>query len=69
MSQSPEIVADLDLVVGVLDEALAVIHDYDPHRNPARCMRQLRRLLDTPNLRTAMRRLRENVRSHEAATT
>jgi hypothetical protein len=48
---------DLELVVQALQEAFAVIDDHDPDRNPARCMRQLRRLLDNISLRTATRRL------------
>jgi hypothetical protein len=48
---------DLELVLHVLQEAFAVIDDHDPDRNPARCMRQLRRLLDNTNVRAAMRRL------------
>jgi hypothetical protein len=48
---------DLELVVLALEEALRVIDDYDPDRNPARCMRQLRRLFDNPKLRAAVRRL------------
>jgi hypothetical protein len=48
---------DLELVVRALQEAFAVIDDHDPDRNPARCMRQLRRLLDNISLRTAARRL------------
>jgi hypothetical protein len=48
---------DLDLVVRALQEAISVIDDHDPDRNPARCMRQLRRLFDNISLRAAMRRL------------
>jgi tRNA C32,U32 (ribose-2'-O)-methylase TrmJ len=48
---------DLELVVSALQEALSVIDDHDPDRNPARCMRQLRRLFDNVSLRAAMRRL------------
>lgn len=48
---------DLELVVHVLQEAFAVIDDHDPDRNPARCMRQLRRLFDNVNVRAAIRRL------------
>jgi tRNA C32,U32 (ribose-2'-O)-methylase TrmJ len=48
---------DLELIVRVLEEALTVIDDYDPDRNPARCMRQLRRLLDNAGLRAAIMRL------------
>lgn len=48
---------DLELVVRALQEAISVIDDHDPDRNPARCMRQLRRLFDNNNLRAAMRRL------------
>ena len=58
MSDGPEPSKDLKLVVQVLQEALTVIDDNDPERNPVRCMRQLRRLFDNSNLRGAIRRLR-----------
>jgi len=48
---------DQELVVRVLLEAFSVIDDHDPDRNPARCMRQLRRLLDNIGVRAAARRL------------
>jgi hypothetical protein len=48
---------DLGLVLSALQEALIVIDAHDPDRNPARCMRQLRRLLSNPNLRAALCRL------------
>jgi hypothetical protein len=48
---------DLEVVVLALEQALSVIDDFDPDRNPARCMRQLRRLFDNPKLRAAVRRL------------
>ena len=48
---------DLELIVHALQEALTVIDDYDPDRNPARCMRQLRRLLDNAGVRAAIMRL------------
>ena len=48
---------DLELVVHALQEAVSVIDDHDPDRNPARCMRQLRRLFDNVSLRAAIRRL------------
>jgi len=48
---------DLELVVQALLEAFSVIDDHDPDRNPARCMRQLRRLLENISLRAAARRL------------
>jgi len=48
---------DLELVVQALQEAISVIDDHDPDRNPARCMRQLRRLFDNISLRAAIRRL------------
>ena len=48
---------DLELIVHVLQEAFTVIDDHDPDRNPARCMRQLRRLFDNINVRAAIRRL------------
>lgn len=48
---------DLELIVQALLEAFSVIDDHDPDRNPARCMRQLRRLFDNVSLRAAARRL------------
>ena len=48
---------DLELVVHALQEAFGIVDDHDPDRNPARCMRQLRRLLDSLSLRAATRRL------------
>jgi tRNA C32,U32 (ribose-2'-O)-methylase TrmJ len=48
---------DLETVVNALQEAISVIDDHDPDRNPARCMRQLRRLFDNISLRAAIRRL------------
>ena len=48
---------DLELVVQALLEAFSVMDDHDPDRNPARCMRQLRRLFDNASLRAAARRL------------
>jgi hypothetical protein len=48
---------DQELVVRALQEAISVIDDHDPDRNPARCMRQLRRLFDNISLRAAIRRL------------
>lgn len=48
---------DLELVLYALQEAMAVIDQHDPDRNPARCMRQLRRLFNNPNLRAAVGRL------------
>ena len=47
---------DLELMVHALQEAVTVIDDCDPDRNPARCMRQLRRLLDNTDLRVAIAR-------------
>jgi hypothetical protein len=55
--RSPEPPKDLEVLVHVLREALTVIDDYDPDRNPSRCMRQIRRLLDKPALRVAVTRL------------
>jgi hypothetical protein len=43
--------------VQALQDAFAIIDDHDPDRNPARCMRQLRRLFDNISLRAAARRL------------
>ena len=57
MSDDPEPSQDLAVVVQVLHEALEVIDDHDPDRNPARCMRQLRRLLNNSHLRSAVKRL------------
>lgn len=54
---APDPTADLEVLVNVLREALTVIDDHDPHRNPNRCMRQIRRLLDKPALRVAVTRL------------
>jgi hypothetical protein len=48
---------DLQLMVHALEAALMVIDDHDPDRNPARCTRQIRRILDNPDLRIAIRRL------------
>jgi hypothetical protein len=48
---------DLELIVHTLQQAVVVIDDHDPERNPARCMRQLRRLLDNTDLRVAIARL------------
>jgi tRNA C32,U32 (ribose-2'-O)-methylase TrmJ len=48
---------DLETVVNALQEAISVIDDHDPDRNPARCMRQLRRLFDNISLRAAIRRM------------
>lgn len=47
---------DLELLVHALQEALTVIDDHDPDRNPARCMRQVRRILSNPDLRVAVTR-------------
>jgi tRNA C32,U32 (ribose-2'-O)-methylase TrmJ len=48
---------DLEVMLHALQEAVTVIDDFDPDRNPARCMRQLRRLLDNTDLRIAIARL------------
>jgi hypothetical protein len=48
---------DLEVILHALQEAITVIDDHDPVRNPARCMRQIRRLLDDVNVRIAVRRL------------
>ena len=47
---------DLELMVHALQQAVSVIDECDPDRNPARCMRQLRRLLDNTDLRVAIAR-------------
>lgn len=47
---------DLELMVLALQQAVTVIDECDPDRNPARCMRQLRRLLDNTDLRVAIAR-------------
>lgn len=52
---------DLELIVQVLREAIMVIDDYDPDRNPARCMRQIRRLLDATSLRIALIRVAADI--------
>jgi len=48
---------DVELVVHTLEQALDVIDEQDAYRNPARCVRQLRRLFDNSVLRAAVRRL------------
>jgi hypothetical protein len=48
---------DLELLVHALQQAVTVIDECDPDRNPARCMRQLRRLLDNTDLRIAIARI------------
>jgi hypothetical protein len=48
---------DLEILVHALREALSVIDDHDPDRNPSRCMRHIRRLLDNSDLRFAVTRL------------
>jgi hypothetical protein len=48
---------DLEILVQALRDALTVIDDHDPVRNPSRCMRQIRRLLDNTDLRFAVTRL------------
>ncbi len=48
---------DVELIVHTLEQAFEIIDEHDPHRNPARCMRQLRRLFDNSSLRAAVRRL------------
>ena len=48
---------DLELIVKTLQLAVTVIDDHDPDRNPVRCMRQLRRLLNDTDLRVAMARV------------
>jgi hypothetical protein len=55
--RSDTMAKDVGLVVRALQEAISVIDDHDPDRNPARCMRQLRRLFDNVSLRAAARRL------------
>ena len=52
---------DLEIIIQALQEAITVIDDHDPVRNPARCMRQIRRLLDDVNLRIAVRRLAADI--------
>ena len=48
---------DRELILDALQESLRVIDHYDADRNPARCMRQLRRIFDNPELRAAITRL------------
>jgi hypothetical protein len=48
---------DRELVVHALQEAFAIIDEHDADRNPARCMRQLRRLFNNARLRAALSRL------------
>lgn len=52
---------DIEIIIQALQEAITVIDDHDPVRNPARCMRQIRRLLDDVNLRIAVRRLAADI--------
>jgi tRNA C32,U32 (ribose-2'-O)-methylase TrmJ len=49
--------SDLAVVVAALEEALTIIDDHAPDRNPTRCMRQLRRLLNNSHLRSVVKRL------------
>jgi hypothetical protein len=56
MSDDPESAKDVAVVVQVLQEALTVMDNHDPDRNPARCMRQLKRLFGNSNFRAAIRR-------------
>ena len=60
---APEPPKDLEVLVHVLREALTVIDDHDPDRNPNRCMRQIRRLLDKPALRVAITHLSAGIPS------
>jgi hypothetical protein len=57
MRDGPDPSRDLAVVLDANREALTVIEDHDPDRNPARFMRQLRRVYDNPNLRNAVKRL------------
>ena len=48
---------DVELVVHTIEQAFEIVDEHDSHRNPARCMRQFRRLFDNIALRAAVRRL------------
>jgi hypothetical protein len=48
---------DLALVLQALQKAIAIVDEPNSDRNPARCMRQLRRLFGNANLRAAINRL------------
>jgi hypothetical protein len=52
---------DLEVILQALREAISVIDEHDPVRNPARCMRQIRRLLDDVSVRVAVRRLAADI--------
>jgi hypothetical protein len=65
---APEPLKDLEVLVNVMREALSIIDDHDPHRNPNRCMRQIRRLLDKPALRVALTRLGATISVAEQST-
>jgi hypothetical protein len=52
---------DLAILVQTLRDALTVIDDCDPDRNPARCMRQIRRLLDNTDVRIAVTRVAADI--------
>jgi hypothetical protein len=48
---------DLRLILHALQEAFAILDEPNSDRNPARCMRQLRRLFGDPKLRAAISRV------------
>ena len=57
--------SDLALALSALRKAFAIIELYEPdQRNPSRYMRQLRRVLRSPDLQAAVTRLERNVAAH-----
>jgi hypothetical protein len=48
---------DVELVVNTIEQVFEIIDEQHTYRNPARCMRRLRRLFDNSTLRAAVRRL------------
>jgi tRNA C32,U32 (ribose-2'-O)-methylase TrmJ len=52
---------DLTLVLAALKKTMEISDGYDPHRNPARCMRQIRTLLSRMELREAVRHLENDL--------
>jgi hypothetical protein len=54
---------DLTLMLAALKKTFEISDGYDPHRNPARCMRQIRTLLSRMELREAVKHLEEDLAS------
>jgi hypothetical protein len=52
---------DQALALAALKKVIGISDGYDAHRNPARCMRQIRTLLSRMELREAVRRLEKDV--------